>query len=136
MKHKTLLFVCILLAAVLLLSACGTKEEGSSINLPAVSVAESTETSAAQNQPSGTYPAGNAAQSASAAYPAAVSAAALGEADVEALLLEKLGGHHALDWLLQFDKTYAEWDQLLSDHHGVTFTAQEKEAVINYLMNH
>ncbi|HNW95322.1 MAG TPA: hypothetical protein PKW57_03150 [Anaerolineaceae bacterium] len=135
MKNKNILLVSILLAAVLLLSACGTKEEGSSINLPAVSVGESTEVSPAQSQSSGMYPAGEAGQSASAAYPAGQSAA-LSEADVEALLIEKLGGHHALDWVLQFDKTYAEWDQFLSNHHGVSFTAEEKDAVINYLISH
>ncbi|MEL7644894.1 MAG: hypothetical protein AAGU04_01320 [Anaerolineaceae bacterium] len=135
MKNKFFLLVSILLVGVLLLSACSPKEEGSSINLPEVSVAESTEASPAQNQASNTYPAGAAAQSASAAYPAGQSVT-LSDADVEALLVEKLGGNHALDWVLQFDKTYAEWDEFLSDHHGVSFTAEEKEAVINYLISH
>ncbi|MGV7975501.1 MAG: hypothetical protein AB2L16_01235 [Anaerolineaceae bacterium] len=135
MKNKILLFVSILLAAALLLSACGPKEESSSINLPAVSVGESTEESAPPNQASGAYPAGEAVQSASSAYPAGVTAA-LTDAEVEALLVEKLGGHHVLDWVLAFEKTYAEWDLLLSDHYGVTFTEQEKAAVINYLINH
>ncbi|HOA21218.1 MAG TPA: hypothetical protein PKL82_01870 [Anaerolineaceae bacterium] len=134
MKNKSLLVVSILLIAVLLLSACGAKNEGSSINLPAVSVAESPTAAAPQDQPANTYPAG-AAQSASAAYPAGTSAG-LSDADAEALLVEKLGGHHVLDWVLQFEKTRAEWEQLLSDHHGVTFTPEEKEAVITYLLNH
>lgn len=135
MKNKILLFVSILLAAVLLLGACGPKEEASSINLPAVSVGESAEESAAPSQPSAAYPAGEAAQSAGSAYPAGGNAA-LTDAEVEALLVEKLGGHHVLDFVLAFEKTYAEWDQLLSDHYGVVFTPEEKEVVINYLLTH
>jgi len=134
MKNKFLFVVSILFAAGLILSACGPKEESSSVSLPALSVAESTEAPAVENQPANAYPAG-AVQSASSAYPAG-TLAVMSDAEVEAMLVEKLGGHHALDWVLQFDKTRAEWEQLLSDHHGVTFTPEEKEAVITYLLNH
>ena len=135
MKSKIFLFVSIILAVGLLLSACAAKDEGISINLPAVSVDGGVEENPTPNQASGAYPAGAAAESASAAYPAAETAA-ISEAEAEALLIEKLGGHHTLDWVLQFDKTYAEWDQFLSGHHGISFTVQEKEAIINYLLSH
>jgi len=60
----------------------------------------------------------------------------MSDAEIEALLEEKLDGHHTLEWVLSFDKTYEEWNELLSDHHGVTFTPEEKEQVIQYLMTH
>ncbi len=98
MKNKILLFVSILLAAALLLSACGPKEESSSINLPAVSVGESAEESAPPNQASGAYPAGEAVQSASSAYPAGVTAV-INRCGSGSSAGGKIRGHHVLDWV-------------------------------------
>ncbi len=144
MKKQITLCIAILLAVAMLLCACGSKTEAptTSVNIPAVSIAEST-------QSSESYPSGNQAENAAASYPAETansvsssstypiaSGTQMSDAEIEALLEQKLGGHHTLEWVLSFDKTYEEWDQLLSDHHGVTFTPEEKDQVIKYLMSH
>ena len=137
-KHLNLSFV-ILLAAAMLLSACAAETENptTAINIPAVSIGEETE--AGGTYPAGgvesTYPVGSIASNAPRTYPAE-GTAHMSEAEIAALLEEKLDGHHTLEWVLSFEKTYEEWDQLLSDHHGVTFTPEEKEQVIQYLMTH
>jgi len=124
--------------AAMVMSACGTAPSATTaINIPAVSVGQSTQT--VEGYPvegsAITYPAGSTAGGASSAYPAGTSTT-MTDAQIEALLTEKLGGHHTLDWVLTFDKTYEEWDQFLSNHHGVTFTPEEKDQVIKYLMSH
>lgn len=137
-KHLNLSFV-ILLAAAMLLSACAAEIENptTAINIPAVSIGQETE--AGGTYPAGgvesTYPVGSIASNAPRTYPAE-GTAQMREAEIAALLEEKLDGHHTLEWVLSFEKTYEEWDQLLSDHHGVTFTPEEKEQVIQYLMTH
>lgn len=137
-KHLNLGFV-ILLAAAMLLSACAAETENptTAINIPAVSIGQETE--AGGTYPAGgvesTYPVGSIASNAPRTYPAE-GTAQMREAEIAALLEEKLDGHHTLEWVLSFEKTYEEWDQLLSDHHGVTFTPEEKEQVIQYLMTH
>jgi len=123
----------------MLLSACGPETETSTtaINIPAVSIGQETE--AGGTYPAGgvesTYPVGSIASNAPRTYPAE-GTAQMTEAEIEELLKEKLDGHHTLEWVLSFDKTYEEWEELLSDHHGVTFTPEEKEQVIQYLMTH
>jgi len=137
-KHLILSFV-ILLAAAMLLSACAAETENptTAINIPAVSIGQETEAGGTYpiDGVDSTYPVGTVASNAPRTYPAE-GTAQMSEAEIAALLEEKLDGHHTLEWVLSFDKTYEEWDQLLSDHHGVTFTPEEKEQVIQYLMTH
>jgi len=139
MKRQFNLSFVILLAVAMLLSACGAETETSTtaINIPAVSIGQATE--ANETYPVGgaesSYPAGSVASDTSTTYPAE-GTAQMSETEIEELLKEKLDGHHTLEWVLSFDKTYEEWNELLSDHHGVTFTPEEKEQVIQYLMTH
>ena len=139
MKRQFNLSFVILLAVAMLLSACGAETETSTtaINIPAVSIGQATE--ANETYPVGgaesSYPAGSVASESPSTYPVE-GATQMSEAEIEALLKEKLDGHHTLEWVLSFDKTYEEWNELLSDHHGVTFTPEEKEQVIQYLMTH
>ena len=139
MKRQFNLSFVILLAVAMLLSACGAETETSTtaINIPAVSIGQGTESAGTYpiDGVDSTYPVGTVASDAPNTYPAG-GATQMSDAEIEALLEEKLDGHHALEWVLSFDKTYEEWNQLLSDHHGVTFTPEEKERVIQYLMTH
>ena len=139
MKRQFNLSFVILLAVAMLLSACGAETETSTtaINIPAVSIGQGTESAGTYpiDGVDSTYPVGTVASDAPITYPAE-GATQMSDAEIEALLEEKLDGHHTLEWVLSFDKTYEEWDQLLSDHHGVTFTLEEKEQVIQYLMTH
>jgi hypothetical protein len=139
MKRQLNLSFVILLAITMLLSACGAETETSTtaINIPAVSIGQATESN--ETYPVGgaeqTYPAGSVATEAPNTYPAE-GTGQMSETEIEELLKEKLDGHHTLEWVLSFDKTYEEWEELLSDHHGVTFTSEEKDQVIQYLMTH
>ena len=139
MKRQFNLSFVILLAVAMLLSACGAETETSTtaINIPAVSIGQGTESAGTYpiDGVDSTYPVGTVASAAPSTYPAG-GATQMSDAEIEALLEEKLDGHHTLEWVLSFDKTYEEWNQLLSDHHGVTFTPEEKEQVIQYLMTH
>ena len=139
MKRQFNLSFVILLAVAMLLSACGAETETSTtaINIPAVSIGQGTESAGTYpiDGVDSTYPVGTVASDAPSTYPAE-GATQMSDAEIEALLEEKLDGHHTLEWVLSFDKTYEEWNQLLSDHHGVTFTPEEKEQVIQYLMTH
>jgi len=139
MKKQLNIGIVTLLAMAMLLSACGAETETSTtaINIPAVSIGQATE--ANETYPVGgaesSYPIGSIASAAPSTYPVE-GTAQMSDAEIEALLKEKLDGHHTLEWVLSFDKTYEEWNVLLSDHHGVTFTPEEKEQVIQYLMTH
>jgi len=139
MKRQFNLSFVILLAVAMLLSACGAETETSTtaINIPAVSIGQGTESAGTYpvDGVDSNYPVGTVASDAPSTYPAG-GATQMSDAEIEALLEEKLDGHHTLEWVLSFDKTYEEWNQLLSDHHGVTFTPEEKEQVIQYLMTH
>ena len=139
MKRQLNLSFVILLAVAMLLSACGAETETSTtaINIPAVSIGQGTESAGTYpvDGVDSNYPVGTVASDAPSTYPAG-GATQMSDAEIEALLEEKLDGHHTLEWVLSFDKTYEEWNQLLSDHHGVTFTPEEKEQVIQYLMTH
>jgi hypothetical protein len=139
MKKQLNLGVLILIAVAMLLSACGAETETptTAINIPAVSIGQGVE--ADEAYPVGgtesMYPAGYVASGAPSTYPVE-GVAQMSEAEIEALLEEKLDEHHTLEWVLSFDKTYEEWNELLSDHYDVTFTPEEKEQVIQYLMTH
>ena len=139
MKRQFNLSFVILLAVAMLLSACGAETETSTtaINIPAVSIGQGTESAGTYpvDGVDSNYPVGTVASDAPSTYPAG-GATQMSDAEIEALLEEKLDGHHTLEWVLSFDKTYEEWNELLSDHHGVTFTPEEKEQVIQYLMTH
>ena len=114
-----------------------TETSTTAINIPAVSIGQGTESAGTYpvDGVDSTYPVGTVASDAPSTYPAE-GATQMSDAEIEALLEEKLDGHHTLEWVLSFDKTYEEWNELLSDHHGVTFTPEEKEQVIQYLMTH
>ena len=150
----------ILLLTVFLLGACSsaTPEPTEVVALPAVSFGEgtpdaSTEANEVKNSIDEAYPLNGSNTAIDETYPlngtdttgSSVTYPVMGgenptksmtDAEVEALIVEKLQGHHTLDWLLNFEYTREQWDQLLSSHHDVTFTPEEKEQVIDWLLAH
>lgn len=147
MKKNTVILMVVLLLAVFLLGACSsaTPEPTEMVALPAVSFGEGTpDASTAANEEKNnvdeTYPLTETdTTGTSSSYPVTEGenpTKSMTDAEVEALIVEKLQGHHTLDWLLNFEYTREQWDQLLSSHHDVTFTPEEKEQVIDWLLAH
>lgn len=57
--------------------------------------------------------------------------------DVEALILEKLAGHHDVERIYSAEKTYEEWVQTLDRMigYGAKINEEEKQIIIEFLMN-
>jgi hypothetical protein len=59
------------------------------------------------------------------------------DAKMEALITEKLGGHHTLDFILNQNKTRAEWESTINRmiNKGVSMTDEEKTLIIDWLVS-
>ncbi|MGV8050063.1 MAG: hypothetical protein AB2L21_06920 [Anaerolineaceae bacterium] len=147
MKKNTVILIVVLLLTVFLLDACSsaTPEPTEMVALPAVSFGEGTpDASMAGNEEKNnvdeTYPLTETdTTGTSSTYPVTGGESptkSMTDTEIEALIVEKLQGHHTLDWLLNFEYTREQWDQLLSSHHDVTFTPEEKGQVIDWLLAH
>ncbi|MFZ3071117.1 MAG: hypothetical protein WA110_08365 [Anaerolineaceae bacterium] len=135
MKKRITIILTISLVGAFILAACSTSAPESTgtetVNLPSISGGET-----GQTGEQGTYPvqAGSSAGSPDT-YPVAT---VMTDAEIEALITEQLQGHHTLEWLLQQDHTREEWVKIIDDHaaRGVSFTPEQEEQVITWLLAH
>ena len=122
MKHFTVfgLFGMI----VLLISACAPQQVNSSAN-PSGPVVEATSPVDASSSTT---------MEQSTAAPAAEATSTV---DMEALIKEKVAGHHDLDRIYNAHKTRAEWEATLDRmiQYGAQINDQEKEMIIDYLLS-
>lgn len=140
MKRLPIFLTVIALVGVLIMAACGanTPQPTAVINSPSVAVptsvseAKATETIAVETQ----------ASTPTTASPEATStqSSTLPQTDDDwrAFITEKLQGHHTLDFLLGQKLSEQEWLDVLAKrmHADVVLTAEEKTAMIQWLMAH
>ncbi len=133
-KNITKLLI-ISMIAIFALSACAKKEE--TIEIPMVSVPESTypvekETNeATKTEANDLYPVGSVEETTGGEiYP-------VDGIDFEALILEKIGDNHTLDFILSQDKTAEEWgttiDRMIG--YGAKISSEEKQLIIDWLVS-
>jgi len=140
MKRISFFLTFIVLVGVLIMTACGanTPEPTTVINNPSVTVpAAVTETKVAE-----TIAVETQASTPTTGSPEATSTqmSALPQTDDEwrAFIIVKLQGHHTLDFLLGQKLSEQEWLDVLAKrmHSDVVLTAEEKNAMIQWLMTH
>jgi hypothetical protein len=61
----------------------------------------------------------------------------LSDAEMEALITEKIGSNHTLDFILSQEKTAEQWSSTLDRMigYGADINPEEKEAIIEWLVN-
>jgi hypothetical protein len=71
------------------------------------------------------------------AVPAVDSAAAIPTVDMDALIKEKVAGHHDLDRIYNAHKTREEWNATLDRmiQYGAQISEEEKTMIIDYLLS-
>lgn len=130
-KHFAKIVMIILLAS-LVLSACGKKEEPEAVDTVALPVVEqgslNSESETADPNTDSLYPVVAAEEAVTdQLYPADI--------DFEALITEKIGNNHTLDFILKQDKTAEEWSETLDRMigYGAKISPEEKELIIDWL---
>ena len=127
MKSKIFAVIGVALLSVLVLTACGGG------NQPAAQQPAEATTAPAENQAADitVAPADGASQSSDAAQMTATAEA------MDALIKEKVAGHHDLGRIYNANKTRAEWEATLDRmiSYGAKINDQEKEMIIDYLLS-
>jgi PBP1b-binding outer membrane lipoprotein LpoB len=123
MKRSWIVFAATLLLAMLLLAGCSN----------GAAPATTAPTAAPATAENATPPAG-ASEAAPAASP---TAAVLDDAQMQALILEKLLGHHSIDIILSARHTREEWNTTLDRMiaRGAPISDAEKQLIIDWLLS-
>ena len=132
MKKSLVKIMMLVLLASLVLTACGKKEEPEEADIVALPIVEQAASDAdavdTDQELDQLYPAEVVEQTAAEKlYPADI--------DFEALITEKIGNNHTLDFILNQDKTAEEWSETLDRMigYGADISPEEKALIIEWL---
>jgi hypothetical protein len=123
MKKSVTLLVVILIPVLLVITGCSKPAVPATAPAAAATTASETAPAAALTE----------APVAATAAPTEVS----NDAQMEALILEKLQGHHSIDVVLSANKTREEWvrtlDRMIAK--GAVISDEEKTLIIDWLLS-